>query len=138
MFKLYPDTEKELYFDIDYKPIENIIANLDNTGLIELLDNLYSALDNAYCYNAALLENALYDDIVTVKKHILINCIKSYSSGTIAGFIDNTKYTEIDNAVNKTLFYLFNTEDENIFPLSVDMEGIKNLVCTCYHDKTLQ
>ena len=136
MYKLYNDTEKELFYEKDYKPLPKLYT-LSFTELIELCENLENAIENACMYGSALLENALYDDIVTVKRYTLSSIINSYSSGTIAGFIGNTKYTEIDKAVNKTLFYLFNTDDENISPLSVDMEGIKSLVCTCYHDNTL-
>ena len=137
MIKLYPDTERELYFDTDYKPITGLLSGLNNTELIELLENLENAFDNAYMYNADLLSMALYDDIVEVKKKILIDSVKSFSSGTIAGFIGNTKYMQIDIAINKTLMFLFHAEEEDIFPLSVDMEGIKKFVCDCYKNKEL-
>lgn len=133
----YPDTERELYFDTDYKPITGLLSGLNNTELIELLKNLENAFDNAYMNNADLLSIALYDDIVEVKKKILIDSVKSFSSGTIASFIGNTKYLQIDRAINKTLVFLFHAEEEDIFPLSVDMAGIKKLVCDCYKKQDL-
>ena len=119
MYKLY-DTEKELFLS-DYKPIDSVIKILDNTGLIELLDNILQAFDNAILYHSELLSMALYDNIVTIKKRILMSCISAYGSGTIASFIGKTKYKEIDKAVNKTLYYLYHAKEENIFMLSVDM-----------------
>lgn len=133
MYKLYNDTEKELFFD-DYKPLPTLYK-LSITDLVELIENLENACENACMYGSALLENALYDDIVIVKRYTLSTIIKSYSSGTISGYINNTKYVNIDNAINKTLYYIFNCDDQDIYQLSVDNETIKNLVIECYTNK---
>lgn len=133
---LYNDTEKELFYNTDYKPLPKL-SGLSFQSLYELLDNLYSAADNASINGATLLENALYDDIVELKKYILTNTIKSYSSSTIAGIIGNTKYNQIDIAVNKTLLYLYNTEPENIIDIYTDPQGIADIIIHCYKDKTL-
>ena len=134
MYKLYNDTEKELFYEKDYKPLPKL-SSLSFTDLIELIENLENAIENACLYGGALLENALYDDIVIVKRYTLSMLINSYSSGTIAGYIGNTKYLQIDKAVNKTLYYIFNCENENIYSLSVDNETIKKLIVDCYMDK---
>lgn len=69
MFKLYPDIEKELFYDHDYKPLPEL-SNLDKIELNNLLTNLYDAIDNAYINHAELLCIALYDDILTVQEHL--------------------------------------------------------------------
>ena len=134
MYKLYSDTEKELFYETDYKPLPKLYT-LSFTELIELCENLENACDNAYCNHADMLCSALYDDIVIVKRYAMSSIINSYSSGTIAGFIGNTKYIQIDRAVNKTLYYIFNCEDEDIYNISVDAETIKNIIVECFLDK---
>ena len=133
MITLY-NTDKELFFS-DYKPISDIVKGLSCTDLLSLLENLENAINNACANNSPLLETALYSDIAALKKHIIILCIKSYGSGTIAGFICNTKYSEIDKAVNKTLYYLYHAETEELYTLETDMESIKNLIIHCYKTK---
>lgn len=135
MTNLY-DTNKELFFD-DYKPIDNLIKGMNITELLSLLDNLENAIDNAFSYHSELLTMSLYDDIVLLKKRILFINIQAMSSGTVAGIIGNTKYNQIDKAINKTLSFLFNAEPENIFPLKTDYEGITSLIKECYKNNSL-
>ena len=135
MIKLY-DTEKELFFD-DYKPITGIINGLNCTEQIELLDNLVNALDNAYSYHSELLASALYNYIAQLKRQIPLFSIKTSGAGTIANYINSTKYAQIDKAINKTLLFLYNAENTELFPLQVNAEGIKNLVLTCYKNKDI-
>lgn len=135
MTNLY-DTNKELFFD-DYKPIDNLIKGMNTTELLSLLDNLENAIDNAFSYHSELLTMSLYDDIVLLKQRILFINIQAMSSGTVAGIIGNTKYNQIDKAINKTLSFLFNTEPENIFPLKTDYEGITSLIKECYKNNSL-
>ena len=70
MFILYPDTEKELYFVPDYKPLPDCIKSLSKTDLKSLYNNVAAAFDNAYCYHAELLQSALWDDLLTISKYI--------------------------------------------------------------------
>ena len=62
MFILY-DTEKELTIS-DYKPISCLITGKTVQQLIDILENLESALDNASIYHSELLELALSNDII--------------------------------------------------------------------------
>lgn len=133
---LYPDTKKELFYS-DYKPIQDRINSININDMPCIIKNLENAYDNAYCYHSDMLCSALYDDICSLKKWYIVRIVSCYSSGTIAGFIGSSKYINIDNAVNKTLRYLFSTDHENLFPLSVDMESIGSLVRNCYNDNTL-
>lgn len=79
----------------------------------------------------------LYDSIVRLVKSILTSVISSYGSGTIAAIIENTKYAEIDRAVNKTLYFLFHAEPEELHDLETDGESIAELVRTCYKRKDI-
>ena len=63
------NTENELFYDNDYKPLPEL-SNLDKNELNKLLNNLYAAIDNAYINHAELLYIALYDDILTVQEHL--------------------------------------------------------------------
>lgn len=125
------DTSKELYFE-NHIPVEKVCNGLCITELLDILDNLNAALDNAEVYNCSLLAMALYDDVTYVKRYILIEIIKTYSSGYVANIIDCTKYAQIDKAINKTLLYLYKTDETNIFPLQIDNTSIANLIKECY------
>jgi len=131
MFTLY-NTDKEL-FSCDYKPIQGILQGLSCTDILSLLENLESAIDNASVNGSYILENALYDDIATVKKQYITTVVKSYSSGYIAPIIGSTKYRDIDNAVNKTLYHLYHAETEELYNLSTDPDNIHSLIVECYH-----
>ena len=67
--KLYPDTEKELFFETDYKPLP-ALRGISLASLRELLENLENAQENAWLYGAELLEMALDMDIRKVKMYI--------------------------------------------------------------------
>ena len=106
--------------------------NMDITKQMEYLEELEKQEQQATeCHNDMELIG-LYDSVVRLKKSILINCVSSYGSGTIANIIGNTKYTQIDKAVNKTLLYLYHAEDEELHNLQVDGEGIAKLILKCY------
>ena len=128
---IYNDTEKELSMN-DYRPLPDI-NNLSCTDLIELLENLYQASKNAFNYHSELLENELYNDIITVQKKRIIDCLLYSDSGCIARIIGNTKYTEIDKAVQYTLDYINDTEKENaLYILLTDPCNIENLIQAAY------
>ena len=133
--KLYHDTEKELFFD-DYMPLPSFKGETV-PGLSELLDNLQDAAGNAFVNGSALLENALYDDIITVKRQLLSMIVSSYSSGTIAGIIGSNKYLLIDRAVNKTLMFSYHAEPEQLYGTGTDSESIAQLIVNCYRNKDL-
>ena len=59
---LYPDTEKELFFE-DYKPIKTSLIDYSIEELENLLDNLQAALENAYIYHNELLALAIDQDM---------------------------------------------------------------------------
>ena len=79
----------------------------------------------------------LYDSVVRLVKSILTSVISSYGSGTVAAIIGNTKYAEIDRAVNKTLYFLFHAEPEELHGLETDGESIAELIRTCYKRKDI-
>lgn len=66
-FILYPDTEKELFFETDYKPLPPL-DGLSLPDIRSLLENVNAAAGNAVMNGASLLEMALIDDIQTLKK----------------------------------------------------------------------
>ena len=68
--KLYPDTEKELFFETDYIKLPVSLRGIPLASLRELLENLESAQENAWLYGAGLLEIALDMDIRKVKMYI--------------------------------------------------------------------
>lgn len=121
MFTLYPDTEKELFYDTDYKPLP-CLDNLQSIDIISLLENLYIAIDNAFSYHSELLTMALYDDIISLQKYRMELYIKTISSGHIASVINNNKYIEIDKALMAAMKHLSKryTEDSYFFDIGTD------------------
>lgn len=69
MIKLYPDTEKELFYETDYKPLPPL-ANMTSADIAALLTNLHQAMENAFIYHADLLCIALKDDTDTIQEYI--------------------------------------------------------------------
>lgn len=112
-------------------------TNFDVTSQIELLHQLREKEDISESNHAELELLELYDSVVRLVKSILTTCICSYGSGTIAGIIGNTRYTEIDKAINKTLLYLYHAEPEQLHDLQVDAAGIADIIRNCYHNKNL-
>ena len=108
---------------------------IDITKQIELLHDLQEQEQLAFINHADMESIIIYNDIAKVKKSILITLVSSYGYGTVASFIGNTKYEQIDKAVNKTLVYLFHATDEQLHDLPVDNAGISNLVKQCYKAK---
>ena len=104
----------------------------DITFSLSRLESLREQEDRLFMEHADLEAICVYDDIVDTIKDILTTLVSSYSSGTIASFIENTKYAQIDKAVNNTLYFLYNAEPEQIHDLQVDNASIKSLVCACY------
>ena len=135
MFKLYPDAEKEIEFT-EYKPLPTL-NNLNCTEIIELLENLYSALSCAELYHADMLFLALYDDIITVQKHRIEFYIRTVSSGQIALIIGNTKYTEIDIALMAAIKRLSRqyTYDDIFFDIGTDTGKLYNYIRTAYRQE---
>ena len=104
----------------------------------EQLEQLLQAEQNAFINHADLQAISIYDDIVELKKKMLTDYIMHLSSGTVAGIIGNSRYREIDNAINKTVLYVCETaEPEDIHELSTDPEGIAELIRQCYKRKDL-
>lgn len=66
---IYPDTEKELFFDKDYKPLPPL-RGLPLDSLRELYGNLCAAQENAWLYGADMLTIALEMDIRKVDMYI--------------------------------------------------------------------
>jgi hypothetical protein len=128
---IYSNTEKELFMN-DYKPLPDI-NSLSCTDLIELLENIYQASENAFNYHSELLENELYNDSITVQKKRIIDCLLYSSSGSIARIIGNTKYTEIDKAVQFTIDYINDINNTNkLYELYTDPVHVKNLIYNAY------
>ena len=67
---IYHDTDRELYYVPDYKPLPDNINMLTKTELKALYDNIAAAYDNAFIYHSELLLSALYNDILTVSKQM--------------------------------------------------------------------
>lgn len=107
------------------------------TQAIEQLERLIEQEQEAESNHADMELIGLYDNISELKKQILVSLISSYGSGTIASFIGNTKYQQIDRAVSKTMYFLFHAEPEELHDLQVDNAGIAALVKKCYMDKTI-
>ena len=70
--KLYPDTEKELFFETDYVKLPVSLRGISLASLRELLENLENAQENAWLYGAELLQIALDMDIRKVEMYIRI------------------------------------------------------------------
>ena len=133
MFIPYPDTTKELFFETDYRPIQDRINTFKLHEIPGILENLFAALGNAYEFHTELLEQALYDDIAALKKWYIIRLVSCSSSGTIAGYIGNGKYKAVDKAVNNTIIWLSDkATTEELFEVGTDPECIKAVVNKCY------
>ena len=136
MYKLYCDTEKELYFD-DYKSLPNL-ESLTCTQIIELTENLYNAFDNAFMYGSELLQTALYDDIVKVNRKRSFDYLLQVSPGHLASVICSTKYSDIDNCIH-ILWQYFNACDEQIyFDIGTSIENIENIIKEQYNNALQQ
>ena len=66
---LYPDTEKELCYKTDYKPLPDV-HKLDNDCIVSLYSNIKQAMHNAAIYHSELLEMALHDDIQAIENEM--------------------------------------------------------------------
>lgn len=133
MFILY-DIEKELTIS-DYKPISGLITGKAAQQLIDILENLENALDNASIYHSDLLELALSNDVILIKRKLFSMSIHTMSSSTIAGIIGNTKYSQIDIAVNKALQYTYNCDGSELLTVPYNYKSVCNLVLECYTGK---
>ena len=130
---LYPNTEKELFFSDDYKPLPDL-KTLDYTGIMELLENVVQACYNAIDNGAGMLEIALCEDIIEINKYRFIDYLSFVSSGRIAIIIGNSKYTEIDKAVNAALQYI-NDNEECLLDIGIDNAGIEEIIRKAYKQK---
>ena len=130
---LYPDTEKELFFDNDYKPIPEL-TNLDCTQLQALLENVFAACGNAFLNGADMLEIALTDDIIKINRQRFANYLRTISAGHVATVIHNDKYTEIDKAI-LAAWKLFNNtglEECIFFEMGTDIAGLDAAILQAY------
>ena len=103
--------------------------------MIDILENLENALDNASIYHSDLLELALSNDIILIKRKLFSMSIHTMSGSTIAGIINNTKYLQIDIAVNKALQYTYNCDGSELLIMPYNYESVCNLVLECYTGK---
>lgn len=132
MYKLYPDTEKELFYNVDYKPLPDLLM-LNITQEIELRENLYNALENAFLNGAALLDIALSGDIAKVQKDICINYLLTMSSGHMASIIQSTKYADIDRAIIQAWQYFnYVCTDEEFINIGTDPKEIESIILKAY------
>ena len=100
------------------------------------LEQLEQAEQEAFLNHADLQAITIYDDIVELKKKMLTDYIMQLSSGTVALIISNSKYREIDNAINKTILYICEKADrEELHDMKTDPEGIAELIRQCYKHK---
>lgn len=132
---IYPDTEKELFFS-DYKAIPDP-KTLNCTEIIETLENLYKAMENAFIYHSDLLSAAIADDIITVQKTRIELYLKTVSSGHIASVINNCKYSETDKAIAEAFN---NLNDENfdesmLLLMGTDPGMIDDYIRKCYEQR---
>lgn len=130
--KLYPDTEKELFYNTDYKPLPDL-KTLDYTDLMELLENVIQACYNAIDNGAGMFQIALSDDIITINRYRFIDYLSFVSSGHIALVIGNSRYKEIDKAVNAALRYIDNNS-ECLLDIGKDNEGIEKIIRIAYQE----
>ena len=130
MFKLYQDTEKELFTE-DYKQLPGL-DSLSCTQLIELTENLYETMEKAYLNGNDMLAGLLYDDIVTVNKKRIFDFLLTVSSGRLASIIGSTKYSDTDKALHMTWQYTSFCEEENIFNIGTYPGNIESLIKEVY------
>ena len=107
----------------------------DITLALANLESLEKQEEEAQNNGNNMLLVSLFDDVYELKRDILITIVSSYGSGTIANFIGNNKYIQIDKAVSKTMLFLFHADPLQIHDLQVDNASIKNLVYACYRDE---
>ena len=115
---LYPDIEKELYYCTDYAPLPENLCALPLAELRELLTNVQQAAENAVMNSGTILEMALADDIIEIKKAIKAATEKAVKSGEITAviFINCSKYPFIDWIMHrKKLFETRNIDTLKMF-----------------------
>lgn len=111
-------TEKKTFLDLP-KQIKQVQDKLEQ-----------AEMEGAYMETVALCE-----DLCELKHRYLTLCISSMSSGTIAGIIGDSRYTQIEKAVNNTLEYLNRIYDESepeLVYIGIDCVSITNLISECY------
>ena len=126
MIILYSNPESIKTMD-DYKPIPDGLNVTESIGLIE---NLYSALGNAFCCHSELLSNCLYDDIVKLKTDVFLSLIRSYSSGRIASIIGSNKYSDTDRAAEQAIQFIMEADPEQIEQLNVS--DVDSVIRDCF------
>ena len=120
---LYPFPDSISSFD-DYRHIPDL-SGLDVTSEIELIENLYSVLGNAFSCHSELLSNCIYDDIVTLKTDVFLALVRSMSSGRIASIIGSNKYSDTDRATENAIKFIMEADPEQIEQLNVfDVDSV--------------
>lgn len=66
---LYPDTEKELSYENDYKSLPDL-HRLEDKNVIALYENIKQAMNNAALHHSQLLEITLYDGFCTLESEL--------------------------------------------------------------------
>ena len=107
--------------------------NMTVTQEIELIENLYEKLDNAFSMHDAMEETYLYNEIIDLKTDVFLKLIRSYSSGRIASIIGNNKYSETDKAMEKAVDFIMEADPEQIEQINV--QDIDSVIVQCYNDQ---
>lgn len=134
---LYPDTEKELFLETDYKAIPQL-ESLNCTEIETLLDNVFAAYGNACINGAALLEMALCNDIIAINKKRFADYLRFVSPGHIATIINDSRYTEIDKALLAAWKWYNNTDNFDFVLLETDPANIEQAVLKAYQEDKQQ
>jgi hypothetical protein len=99
------------------------------------IKQIEQALEQAEINGSHMETTGLCEDLCRMKHQYLTMCVSSLSSGTIAGIIGDSRYTQIEKAVNKTLEYLNRIYDESepeLVYIGIDCVSITNLISECY------
>ena len=110
---------------------------MDITKELSYLEQLEQEEQNAFINHDDMNAIEIYDSIVRLKKSIVTTFVSSYSSGYIGKVINNTKYSQIDKAINKTLLFLFHAEESALHDMKTDPESIAKLIQECYKRKDI-
>lgn len=112
---IYQDTEKELFFE-DYKPIpkQEELQKLSCTELEELYQNIGEAEGNAASNNSALLEIALFDDLIRLYRERIRIFLCFTGSGSLAQYVKSAKYNYIEKAIANGFYWLNSTDNDCI------------------------
>ena len=84
--------------------------NMTVTQEIELINDLYEKLNNAFSMHDELETVDLYNDIIILKTDVFLTLVRSMSSGRIASIINSTKYSDTDKAAEKAILFFIEAD----------------------------